>query len=536
MALLKFRFMMALVACLAVAVGGAGVDASPVPGTSCAVFPANNVWNTDISMLPVHPNSAAWLASANASTTTLHPDFGAAPYGLPFIVVDNTHPTVSPTFTYASESDSGPYPFDGNTPIEGGQNASGDRHALIINKDTCTLYELYAAYWNNGSPTAGSGAVFSFGSNALRPAGWTSADAAGLPIYAGLVRLDEVQAGAINHAIRFTVQHTDKSYIWPARHEAGSANDPNLPPMGARFRLKSSYDTSTYSSQTQVILRAMQHYGMFVADNGSNWFFQGTTDAWPDSLIAELKTVPAAQFEAVDESSLMVDPNSAAVAALGGPAASLSTTSLTFSGQLVGTTSGLQTVTLTNVGGANLAVLSLGIVGTGATDFATSADSCTGAVLTPNGTCTVGVAFTPSTSGTRSATLAFSDSAANSPQPVALNGTGVAPAPAANVSPISLSFGSVKIGTTSATQTVMVGNSGGANLLVSSVTLGGANPRQFRIAADTCSGATISPGGHCTLGIAFAPSKTGGKTATLTISDNAPGSPQRASLAGTGAH
>jgi hypothetical protein len=243
-----------------------------------------------------------------ASTTKLHPDFGAPPYGFPYNIVDNTHPKVSVSFQYAGESDPGPYPVGVDTLIESGS----DRHALIVNRDTCTLYELYALTGSGSSWTAGSGAIFPLGSDALRPSGWTSADAAGLPIFPGLVRWDEVQAGAITHAIRFTAQQTDQSFLWPARHQAGTAANPSLPPMGARFRLKASYDISHFSTQTQVILRAMQHYGLILADNGSNWFFSGTQDAaWPDSLLSELKTVPAGQFDAVDESSLMIDPNSA---------------------------------------------------------------------------------------------------------------------------------------------------------------------------------------------------------------------------------
>jgi hypothetical protein len=307
-----------LASSLAVSIGGAGsVAAAPVPSTSCAVFPADNIWNTDISSLPVHPRSAQWLASTAAATTNLHPDFGAPPYGFPFNLVDNTHPTVSVSFQYASESDPGPYPVGSDTAIENGS----DRHALIINKNSCTLYELFGLSGSGSSWTAGSGAIFNLGVDALRPAGWTSADAAGLPVFPGLVRWDEVQAGAINHAIRFTVQQTDQTYLWPARHQAGAAANPALPPMGARFRLKAGYNMSALSAQAKVILLAMQHYGLIVADNGSNWFFSGTQDpAWPDSLLSELKTVPASQFEAIDESSLMVDPNSAAANTGCGPA------------------------------------------------------------------------------------------------------------------------------------------------------------------------------------------------------------------------
>jgi hypothetical protein len=271
------------------------------------VFPTNNVWNRDISALPVHPRNAQWLASIGTGAN-LHPDFGTAPYGYPFAIVDNSHARTSITFTYASESDPGPYPFGPDIPIEQGS----DRHAFMLNRATCTLYELFDASWNGGHPTAGSGAIFNLRSNALRPNGWTSADAAGLPMLPALVRLDEVRSGAIRHALRFTAVRTDRSYLWPARHQAGAASDPTLPPMGARFRLKAGYSISRYSPQAQVVFRAMQHYGMVLADNGSNWFFQGTQDAWPDSLLSELKTVPSSAFEAVDESSLMIDPNSGA--------------------------------------------------------------------------------------------------------------------------------------------------------------------------------------------------------------------------------
>ncbi|HLY64155.1 MAG TPA: hypothetical protein VKU60_01375 [Chloroflexota bacterium] len=288
--------------------------AGPPEAPSCSVFPASNVWNADVSALPVHPQSAGWLASANAGTKRLHPDFGGPPYGMPWIAVDNSHPVTSLAFDYADESDPGPYPFDPNTPIEGGQTASGDRHALMLNRDTCKLYELYDANWSGGAPTAGSGAIFDLTSNVLRPATWTSADAAGLPIFPGLVRYDELQAGAITHAIRFTVQRTDKSFIWPARHQAGDRHDPNLPPMGARFRLKSGFDASAYSPQARIVITALQRYGLILADNGSDWFFQGTADPrWTDTLLDQLKRIPASQFEAVDESSLMVDPNSGAV-------------------------------------------------------------------------------------------------------------------------------------------------------------------------------------------------------------------------------
>ena len=281
--------------------GAAPVAAAPVPTTSCQIFPADNVWNTDISTLPVQARSAQWLASMAASTTNLHPDFGGPPYGFPFNVVDHTHATVSVTFQYASESDAGPYPLGSDTLIENGS----DRHALIINKDACTLYELFLLSGGGSTWSAGSGAIFPLGSNALRPLGWTSADAAGLPIFPGLVRWDEVQAGAINHAIRFTAVQTDKSFLWPARHQAGTAANPSLPPMGARFRLKPGYDLSRFSAQAQVILRAFQHYGMILADNGSPWYISGASNKhFNDDVLHALGKITGADFEVVDTSHL----------------------------------------------------------------------------------------------------------------------------------------------------------------------------------------------------------------------------------------
>ena len=303
---------------------GVASAGTPLPGApNCPMFPADNVWNTPIANLPVDPHSAEWLASMDASTTNLHPDFGPSgdpsnPYGIPYTVVSPSQPLVPITFEYADQSDPGPYPFSTDTPIEGGQQSTGDRHAIMVNPSTCTLYELYDAQYSSSGSTAGSGAIWNLDSNALRPAGWTSADAAGLPILPGLVRYDEVQSGVITHAIRMTAEATDTSYIWPARHEAGTASNPDLPPMGARFRLKANFDISGYSAQAQVVLRAMQQYGLILADNGSNWYFGGTADSnWPLALVNELKTVPASAFEAVDESSLMIDPNSGQARQLG---------------------------------------------------------------------------------------------------------------------------------------------------------------------------------------------------------------------------
>ncbi|HET9249486.1 MAG TPA: hypothetical protein VFP13_06050, partial [Actinomycetota bacterium] len=201
------------------------------------------------------------------------------------------------------ESDRGPYPFDDRTPVEGGS----DRHVLIVERGTCKLYELFDASWNDGHPRAGSGAVFDLDANRLRPETWTSADAAGLAILPGLVRWDEVKAGSITHAIRFTVSCTTDAYVWPARHEAG-VDDPDCPPMGARFRLRADFDLDGFGPRARTILRAMQRYGLMLADNGSDWYFQGTRDAhWRNHLLDQLKTVPASAFEAVDASACMVD-------------------------------------------------------------------------------------------------------------------------------------------------------------------------------------------------------------------------------------
>jgi Fibronectin type III domain len=302
------------------AAGPRSVAAAAVPGTACSVFPADNVWNTDISQLPVNANSATWLGSTGGNSgRLLHPDFGGPPYGIPYNVASNSDLHYNFNFQYWDESDpavstqqpQGPYPVPANPQIEG----PTDSHMLVINKDTCKLYETFATNLGTNPYSAGSGAIFDLNSNVLRHDGWTSADAAGLPIFPGIVRLDEVQAGFIGHAIRFTVHNTNNAYLWPARHLAG-INDPTLPPMGARFRLKAGFDMSSYGTEAKVVLTAFQHYGLIVADNGSDWYFQGTEDpGWNnapyDQMIADLKRVPASAFEAVDESALMIDPNSA---------------------------------------------------------------------------------------------------------------------------------------------------------------------------------------------------------------------------------
>jgi hypothetical protein len=275
----------------------------------CQVFPSDNPWNTDISAYPVDANSAAYLTSMNASTTFLHPDFGSNPtYGIPYATVPSSQPFVPITFTaYGSESDPGPYPIPADAPVEGGPGATGDRHVLVVDSGNCKDYEMYDAQYVGPGWDAGSGAVFDLGSNALRPDGWTSADAAGLPILAGLVRYDEAaQTGAISHALRFTVHATQAGFIHPATHYASSSSNPALPPMGLRVRLKASFDLSKFTGASRVVLVALQHYGMLVADNGSDWFITGATDTrWDDNDLDQLKIVPASAFEVVHTGTIV---------------------------------------------------------------------------------------------------------------------------------------------------------------------------------------------------------------------------------------
>jgi len=284
--------------------------------SGCEVFPANNVWNTPVDKLPVDPNSNQYVATIGANAPG-HPDFGSGlwdggPIGIPFTTVPGTQPKVNVTFQYSDESDPGPYPIPPNVPIEGGAQSTGDRHVLVIDTDNCILYEMWSAYPQpDGSWQAGSGAIFNLKSNTLRPAGWTSADAAGLPIFPGLVRYDEVAAGEIQHAIRFTAPQTRNTYIWPARHEASDLTAANYPPMGQRFRLKASFDISGFAQPVQVILRALQKYGMILADNGSSWYLSGAPDdRWDNDVLHQIAQLQGSDFEAVNESSLMVQPDS----------------------------------------------------------------------------------------------------------------------------------------------------------------------------------------------------------------------------------
>lgn len=297
-----------LASCGGETTGPAAGDGSnePPPPLSRTVFPPDSPWNQDISAEPVDPNSDNLIAACGA-TRSLHPDFGTvwngAPNGIPYVVVRGDQPRVPVSFTYGDESDPGPYPIPPDAPIEGGPNATGDRHVLVIDQDNWTLYELFDARPVNGGASwiAGSGAIWDLSSNATRPPGWTSADAAGLPIFPGLVRYDEaVERGVISHALRFTCPVTRRAYVAPASHWASNQADPNLPPMGMRVRLKASVDISGFPPEVQVILTALKKYGMFLADNGSGFYVSGAPDPrWSDDNLHTIKQIRGSDFEVV---------------------------------------------------------------------------------------------------------------------------------------------------------------------------------------------------------------------------------------------
>jgi hypothetical protein len=307
-----------VVASLLGACGGSGgaTAVSPVPaggepglGVNASLqgarpFPDDNPWNTPIDGQPVDPDSDLLIDSIGRAVR-LHPDFGAnwngGPFGIPYVVVAGNTPAVPVSFEYADESDPGPYPIPAGAPVEGGETSHGDRHILVVDRDHWKLFELFAAYPAGSGYAAGSGAVFDLASNELRPAGWTSADAAGLPIFPGLVRYDEaVERGEIRHALRFTAARTRRAYVSPARHFASASNDPALPPMGMRVRLKAAFDISGFPHGARVVLQALKTYGMFLADNGGNWYLSGAPDdRWNDDDLNTLKELTGNDFEVV---------------------------------------------------------------------------------------------------------------------------------------------------------------------------------------------------------------------------------------------
>lgn len=270
------------------------------------MFPADNPWNSDVSSLPLRANSDA-IIDAIGRNERVHPDFGTewegAPIGIPFVTVSAGQARVPITFTaYGDESDPGPYPVPGNAPVEGGSDSDGDRHVLVIDTDACVSYELYRAFpGSDGGWSADSGAVFELSRNDEHPLTWTSADAAGLPIFPGLVRYDEVAEGALRHAVRFTVSRSRRAIVAPARHHAGSGDASDLPPMGLRLRMKQGYDCSGFSAPAQVVCAGLKRYGMIVADNGSDWYLSGAPDPrWDDDAIGDLKSITGDAFEVVD--------------------------------------------------------------------------------------------------------------------------------------------------------------------------------------------------------------------------------------------
>jgi len=297
-----------LLAGCALALGGA-VQAAPsekIQGApNCPVLPASNTWNQRVDRLPVAAGSARIVASIGLEDN-LHADFGSGlyegrPIGIPITVVRSSQAKKRVAFEYADESDKGPYPIPANVAIEGGRSSDGDRHALIVDRDACKLYELFALYPTAGGGwRAGSGAIFDLLSNKLRPAGWTSADAAGLPILPGLARYEDVARGRIDHALRFTVQRSRRAYVFPARHFASDLTDPSLPPMGLRVRLKRSYPIAGFPRQARIVLQALKEYGMIVADNGSDWFISGAPHPkWSNDQLHTLGEVPGSAFEVV---------------------------------------------------------------------------------------------------------------------------------------------------------------------------------------------------------------------------------------------
>ena len=298
----------ALVTVIAFALLSAGgrADALRHPrAPRCPIFPTTNAWNQRVDRLPVAANSDAIIRSIGPDET-VHADFGSGlweggPIGIPITVVRRGQKKVRVAFEYADESDRELYPIPRNIKIEGGRQSDGDRHALILDRDACRLYELFALYpTSSGGWRAGSGAIWNLRSNRLRPAGWTSADAAGLPILPGLARYDEVTRGRIDHALRFTVRRTRRAYVHPARHYASDSTDPNLPPMGLRLRLKASYPTRGFPRQARIVLEALKRYGILVADNGSNWYVSGEPDQrWSNEQLHTLHRVPGSAFEVV---------------------------------------------------------------------------------------------------------------------------------------------------------------------------------------------------------------------------------------------
>jgi hypothetical protein len=304
------RLAAAALALAALLAAAAACGGHPVRGAPrCPIFPRDNPWNRRVDRLPVAANSARLIAAIGADRG-LHPDFGSGlyaggPIGIPYTTVPRGQRRVPVSFQYADESDRGPYPIPADAPIEGGRGSDGDRHVIVVDRDRCRLYELYDAHPLAGGARwrAGSGAVWSLRSNRLRPRGWTSADAAGLPILPGLARYEELRRGAIDHALRFTASRTRRAFIAPARHFASDSEDPSLPPMGLRVRLKRSFSLAGFGPQARAVLLALKRYGMLLADNGAPWFISGAPSrGWDNDDLHALGRVHGSDVEVVDTS------------------------------------------------------------------------------------------------------------------------------------------------------------------------------------------------------------------------------------------
>ena len=460
----------------------------------CQIFPPNNIWNTPIERLPVDPRSSAYISSMGLNSE-VHPDFGSGlwnngPIGIPFNIVPGSQPKVPITFEYDDESDPGPYPIPPNPLIEGGNQSNGDRHILVLDTDSCILYETFSAYPDgDGGWDTGSGAIFDLSRNDLRPLTWTSADAAGLPILPGLVRYDEVASGEITHAIRFTAPQTRRAFVWPARHHASSLSDFKYPPMGQRFRLKASFDESGFSPHVQVILRAMKRYGLILADNGSSWYISGVPDErWDnDMLVGEFRMIKGADFEAVDVSSLMVDENS-------GEAVQIAYLTLARSGDGKGTftAQGLSCMPDDICSGTYR-------VGE---EVMITANPHTGWVVAEWKGCTssTGNICTVTMEGDVAVTATFLKR------------------PRIAVSPRSVNFGSLVKDITSSPRVVTIKNKGGAPLVISTVEVTGSNAAEFRPSVGCTTPLTRSA--TCTITVTATPVASGTRIADLIIQSN----------------
>lgn len=469
------------------------VHAAPLIG-NCQMLPPSNIWNTPVDKLPVDPQSSVYILTIGTNST-LHPDFGSGtwnggPIGIPFNIVSDSQPMVPIAFEYNDESDPGPYPIPPNPLIEGGEQSAGDRHVLVLDADTCNLYETFSLYPDgNGGWNAGSGAIFDLNRNDLRPFGWTSADAAGLPILPGLVRYDEVDSGEITHAIRFTAPQTRRAFVWPARHYASNLTSLHYPPMGQRFRLKSNFDESGFSAHVQVILRAMKKYGLILADNGSSWYISGVPDErWDnDMLVSEFRQIKGANFEAVDVSSLMKDENT-------GEAVQVAYLTLARSGDGKGnfTAQGLS---------CKRSGICTGIYSVGE-EVTITAKPKTGSVIAEwNGcTSTNGNICTRTMNGDEQITGIFLKR------------------PIISARPRTINFGVLEKDIMSVPKVVTVSNKGSAQLIIGAIEITGANESYFE-ASNGCTN-PLSREETCTIIVTVLPASLGTQTADLVIHSN----------------